>query len=118
MGQTLPDGHTLRQWEVHVKRMVRHGATSGEILAVMGEANWDEQEARRLIRRIVSKERLHATLLMVGCAVLAAAALIVTIGTFQDAMAHGGEYVIWYGGIICGAIGFFYGLVRLVKVRA
>ena len=118
MARTSPDAHTLRQWTVHVRRMVRQGATADEVLRAMAEANWDEDEARRLLRRTVTRQRREALGIMVGFAVLAGVALVVTIGTYQAALSHGGEYYVWYGGVICGAVGFFYGLARLVKIRA
>ena len=63
-----------------------------------------------------TKARLRALGMMAGFGLLGLVALAVTVGTYNEAAQSGGTYFIWYGGILCGVIGFLYGLVKLVKI--
>jgi hypothetical protein len=40
------------------------------------------------------------------------------VASYSAASSAGGEYWIWWGGMVCGVVGFIWGLVRLVKIRA
>jgi len=98
--------------------MVREGETFDDILLTMAQGHWDEVEARSLIRRMVSKERRGALLLMIGGAFVALASFLILRGIPAGAMLGGYICDILYVGIIGGAIGFVWGLARLVKIRA
>lgn len=106
-----------RQWEAHVSQMVARGIPRQAILETMLRANWPDQAARALIQRVVSKARGVALAIMLGCALMAIVALIITIVSYQQAR-WGGTWFVWIGGVLTGATGFVYGLVRLIKASA
>lgn len=110
-------GRAHVQWRAYVKKSVRGSRRADAILQEMAAAGWSEEVAQQMICETASKERWKAIGTMVGCAALGIVATAVTIGSYEAASVAGGEYWIWYGGIVCGVVGFFWGLVRLAKIR-
>ena len=106
------------QWRAHIRKSVRRSRRADEILQEMTAAGWSEDEARQMVRQTASKERWKAVGAMGGCAALGIAATIVTVASYSAASSAGGEYWIWWGGMVCGVVGFIWGLVRLAKIRA
>lgn len=109
-----------RQWDAYVRRVVRTGSFSADIVKTMVESGWSEGDAYRLVQHHIAKERWKAAGILVGFAILALTALAVTIGSYNAATAHGGGgfYVVWYGGIIGGGVGSLWGLLRLMRIRS
>ena len=113
-----PDHVVQKQWESQVAGMVAQGQSCDQILVELMAANWPQPRARELIRRAVSKQRTKAITMIVACGLLALVATIVTIATVSQAMSQGGEYFVWYGGIIGGVWGLIVGIVKLTRIRA
>ena len=111
-------GRAHAQWRAYVKKSVRGSRRANAILQEMAAAGWSEEVAQQMIRETASKERWKAIGAMVGCAALGIVATAFTITSYEAASVAGGEYWICYGGIVCGVVGFFWGLVRLAKIRA
>ncbi len=106
-----------QQWTRYVNRAVASGKRTEEIIPAMLEAKWPLDLAHEMIRQRASNERRKLAFMMAGFALLAIAATGVTVTTVSYALESGGEYFVWYGGIICGGIGFFWSLGRLLRIR-
>lgn len=106
---------SARQWEAHVRRMIRQGTNREQILYAMTDANWPYQDATDLVRRVAKKERAKAIYTSVGGLALAIFSIVVTVISILAAGPHG---VILYGPAIVGIVLFIYGLVRLIKIKA
>jgi hypothetical protein len=102
-----------RQWEAHVRRMVRDGCGREEIIYTMTSANWPYDDAMTLVRRIGSGERWKGVWMMIGGAALAIVTGLVSV--LSLALPEGG--VILYGPCFFGIGLFIYGLVRLAKMK-
>ncbi len=104
-----------RQWQAYVSTMIGQRNSREEILRLMLASNWSREEADALIRATLARIRVKALAFMAGFGFLALVASAVTIITCFSASESGGTYVVWWGGILCGAVGFFYGLTKLIK---
>lgn len=107
-----------RQWQAYVSQMIAAGKRREAILRTMLEANWPQQQARTMIQNEVSRIRGKSLVAMVVSASVGLLALAISVGTYQAASRAGGTYVIWWGGVLCGAVGFVYGLVKLARTFA
>ena len=107
-------GGSARQWEAHVRQMVRQGAGREQIIMTMTDANWPYDDAMNLLRKIASKERWRAAWMLIGGGALALASTVITVGSIMMAGPNG---VILYGPVIFGVGLGIYGLIRLVKIR-
>ena len=106
---------STRQWEAHVRRLVRQGTRREEILYTMTDANWPYQDATELVRRVAKKERGKAIWMLVGGLALAAFSVAVTVISIVAAKQDG---VVLYGPAIIGVGLFIYGVVRIFKIKA
>ncbi|MDB5324331.1 MAG: hypothetical protein JWN40_5962, partial [Phycisphaerales bacterium] len=59
-------GPSVRQWEAHVRQMIRRGSGREEIVYAMTSANWPFEEAEALIRRVAGGERWRAAGTMIA----------------------------------------------------
>ncbi len=110
----IHDPGILSQWESRIGRMVRHGNSREEIFYALGDANWPHDEATNLVGRIVKKERWKALAMILGFGIL------ILVGAFTiyldfTAPTPDGRFIYFP---VAGIIGFIWGIVRLVKIRA
>jgi len=117
MSATSQDPLRVRQWEAFVSQKVAGGENHERILHAMLQANWPEVDARALIRRVVWKARRRAIAFMLGFGLFGLIALSISVTSYEQAHTVGGPYVIWWGGVLCGVVGFLYGLSKLIKTR-
>lgn len=108
-----PGGPSVRQWEAHVRQMIRRGSGREEIVYAMTSANWAFDDADALIRKIAGGERWRAAATMIGGAAL----VLVFAGLSFVALTSPGGGMIWYGPCFFGAGLFIYGIVRLARMR-
>ena len=107
-----------KQWQVYLSHKVAKGMDRDRLLAEMAASNWPREEALSLIRQTASRHRRRALLGMLGCFLLGALGACATLAEYQHAALEGGEFTIWTGAILGGAVGFFWFLIRLLRIRA
>jgi hypothetical protein len=106
------------QWKAYVSAQLGKGQARHQILQTMLAANWPQQQAYALIRETVFRIRAKSLAIMAGSGLFGLLALVVTLSSYAEASRSGGTYVIWWGGILVGTVGFVYGSSELIKTYA
>jgi predicted histidine transporter YuiF (NhaC family) len=107
-----PDSAIIQQWERKVARWVGQGLTREQILYEMSAANWLFDDAEKLLRRTVGRQKRKWIFTMIICGGLAALGVTITYVSITNP--NGGAVYVPIG----ATIGFIFALVRLVKIRA
>ena len=113
MSLGMPEGPSVRQWELHVRRMIRMGDQLEPIIYAMSAAGWPYDDAIALVKKTAGSERWRAAWMMIGGA---AAAAVFGLLAFITITSPNGGYVVWGPGV-CGIASFVYGLIRLTKIK-
>jgi len=112
--EQIGNSRTKRQWQAHAELAMSKGERADAVLSGMIHAGCPEADAREIVQRALEVQRKAANRLL-GCSgAFMSAGIIITAATYSAATsaAGGGTYYIWYGAIICGAIGVIVALCR------
>ena len=109
---------TTRQWQAYAELALSKGASKDAALSDMLNAGCPDGVAREVIEYALDIQRRSANRLL-GCSVaFMLAGILVTAFTYAAATssAGGGTYFIWWGPVVCGALGAIVGLCRRLRL--
>lgn len=112
-----PQFRSPLQWRAYVRANLEAGQPIGRMLGEMAGSGIGPELAYGLIADVLRDMRDRAVRFLIGSGLFAAAGAVASFATLQFARSTGGStYLVWYGPVIVGAIGFIYGLYLFFRV--
>lgn len=119
MDESTVPTRTRRQWEAATRVRISNGESASVVEADFVKQGLDPQTAKAILDDAVNDLRARAKRLLIGGAAVAGLGVFVTMASYSAATSgsNGGEYWLWYGPMIAGAIVVLVALGRLLSVR-
>lgn len=101
-----------RQWLATSEARLKKGESYEALIKEIVDSGYAEHDAQRIIDEAIRRVNKRAGRVLGCSALLLIAGLAVTLLSLNT-----GVGAIWWGAIVCGLVGVFYGLLAPVKRR-
>jgi hypothetical protein len=113
----MPQNRSPLQWQAYARAHLEARRPVGQLLAEMAASGVPQPYAFGFLAQAVSQMRQRATRFIVGGLAAVALGVIVTVATMLAAQhSGGGEYLMWWGPVIFGAIAAAYGAYLYLRI--